>query len=698
MARLLVACCLLSLGPRGVLAVRDACAAVQASVQAHRFDHCAAAAKTGSTDNRVDAASAAKAQIVVTRGTGEDVRWLDALPEFPAVVYNRKGLPALLPKARSNLRVEQQNNTGREDDAMLRHIINNYEHLPEVTFFLQGWPFWHCADTLGTVRKSMKSVLTPEAKLLGNGAAQGLVPLAATFYQYSTADGFIGNFWHLAQANRKARNQTKQQATEFAKTAWSSTCQSVLGSNCSATLWVSEGSQWAVSRERIQRHPKAFYQKLLDGIPASGKLRGLVLEAVWPQLWGAADWTPGEAVQYAGPGKLSAASKRAESLNDHCIFSTEKGGAATSADLQGLCELETHSSHPVGEALRLQQVPAGSWSMIAELRPIMSYTSSKGAVLMQVSSEKPRPIPPSPPFCSKRHIWTPAMITRIKNQASGMCITKLSEGFTVAHCNDNLESQQWQFVSGANMGLYQIQDRTSAACIAHDWLASKVHKCGIGLDGSAVPNQRWELVSRDGGLYQVKIKDTQKCMAHGDTGYSIGDCKSNKTKEVTWQLVDAPGMGQYFEKFDFSMVAKGDGMVKLRCAESLHSADPHASYDLVQPEWRNRGRRVQWNVTDAAAVGAPGSYLLERHPRSAGAPQYLSCDNSTGDARLSQAQVPWKIAPLGDGFVTLESAAGVLQFVLEGGHLRCKPRAGGNLPAGKVAFGLSLSAAAQRVL
>ncbi|CAE8593082.1 unnamed protein product, partial [Polarella glacialis] len=82
-------------------------------------------------------------QIIVTRA-GEDLRWLDALPEIPTLVYNRKGDDRLLPRPRPNLQVVKADNFGREDESMMRHIIANYEALPNVTVFLQGWPFGHC--------------------------------------------------------------------------------------------------------------------------------------------------------------------------------------------------------------------------------------------------------------------------------------------------------------------------------------------------------------------------------------------------------------------------------------------------------------------------------------------------------------------------------------------------------------------------
>merc|ERR1712048_1193938 len=49
----------------------------------------------------------------------------------------------------------------------------------------------------------------------------------------------------------------------------------------------------AVSAERIRSTPKEVYEQALTLTEGSqGKLRGLVLEALWPLLWGEPSWAP----------------------------------------------------------------------------------------------------------------------------------------------------------------------------------------------------------------------------------------------------------------------------------------------------------------------------------------------------------------------------------------------------------------------
>jgi len=102
--------------------------------------------------------------------------------------------------------------------------------------------------------------------------------------------------------------------------------------------------------------------------------------------------------------------------------------------------------------------------------------------------------------------------------------------------------------------------------------------------------------------------------------------------------------------------------------------------------WRNSGESHRpvagplWNITDAAAMGASGSYILAQLS-SNGPSRYLGCDEHSGHARLSEVKVPWKIVAVNDGFVALESAGGVLYaHAQDGGRLRCLPRSEGTLP------------------
>ena len=84
------------------------------------------------------------AQLVVAR-YDEDLRWLDALPQVSAVVYNRGDNAAgMLPRPRANLQILKQENNGREDQELRLLTANgslaglSQAHLRELLQPLRG--------------------------------------------------------------------------------------------------------------------------------------------------------------------------------------------------------------------------------------------------------------------------------------------------------------------------------------------------------------------------------------------------------------------------------------------------------------------------------------------------------------------------------------------------------------------------------
>lgn len=254
-------------------------------------------------------------QLVITRA-GEDVRWLDALPQLPTIVYNRAGPDRTLPKSRPNLQVIVQENVGREDQVMVQHIVTNYDSLSDVTVFLQGWPFGHCPGLLRSVRRSVSALLDNVKFAAMNASAgmkPGLVPMTGTFWQYDVEAGKIGLGTMIAQNHHLSSRDARQ----FAKEQFTQVCEVTLGRKCPRTLWVAEGAQWAVSRERIQKTPKSVYEAgLALGEGWEDKFRGLVYEAIWPALWGEESWTP---TQVSYVGEVGQAVNRSRSSDGHCL-------------------------------------------------------------------------------------------------------------------------------------------------------------------------------------------------------------------------------------------------------------------------------------------------------------------------------------------------------------------------------------------
>jgi len=307
-------------------------------------------------------------QIVVTRA-GEDIRWLDALETIPTIVYNRLGEDYLLPTPRSNLQVVEAENIGREDESMMRHIINNYDSLAEVTIFLQGWPFGHCPNAMPSILNMMKAMANDEDGVT-NVLKQGIVPITGTFYKYVVSTGQLGlatSLFHIGEGN----------STAMARDVYGATCREVLGGECPDTQWVGEGAQWAVSRERILLRTKQFYEHAIEkGEGYQSKYRGLVMEALWPVVWSPDGWweplgyadvpapneslhadTHCEAADWTTVYKsLGHCTPRNDSLSGEEIHSTIE----SCTDIMGYCEIKTMIESIGGERCGGYQMADGA--------------------------------------------------------------------------------------------------------------------------------------------------------------------------------------------------------------------------------------------------------------------------------------------------------------------------------------------------
>merc|ERR1719450_55126 len=126
------------------------------------------------------------------------------------------------------------------------------------------------------------------------GLRPGLIPLSGTFWQYDLEAGRLG----LAISIAKSHHLDIDDARSWTKEQFAATCRTSLGKECPSSIWLAEGAQWAVSKDRIRSTPKSVYQGgLLLGEGWEGKFRGLVYEAIWPNIWGEDDWMP-DKVEY----------------------------------------------------------------------------------------------------------------------------------------------------------------------------------------------------------------------------------------------------------------------------------------------------------------------------------------------------------------------------------------------------------------
>mmetsp|Transcript_13764 Transcript_13764/g.25220 ORF Transcript_13764/g.25220 Transcript_13764/m.25220 type:complete len:611 (+) Transcript_13764:125-1957(+) len=331
-----------------------------------------------------------RVQIVVTRHK-EDITWLDFLPDFATVVYNKGGRDSLLPAARPNLQIVNVENTGREDDTMLRHIIDNYDNASEITIFLQGWPYNHCGELGDTVRRAVE-----QAQASGR-PADFMYPLSHTFWEYGPKVGLNGLASQLVAVHavdeETMRENNIKEGEE--KLLFDAMCARVLQEPCPASLWVAEGAQWIVGRNMLRATNKSVYaQALRMGEGFQDEYRGLVMEALWPVLWGHSGWSPRETTINTTVNSHDVehvlAHERASQSSNHCQsrlheILVERRLASCETNM-GFCELKWYAdsrepsafyTNTLRRAILVTAEPSSKeWSLAADLQAAMPGRSS----------------------------------------------------------------------------------------------------------------------------------------------------------------------------------------------------------------------------------------------------------------------------------------------------------------------------------
>jgi hypothetical protein len=133
-------------------------------------------------------------------------------------------------------------NIGREAHTFLHHIITRYDELSDYTCFLQGNPFDHCPD----VKDKLKHFTPTDVLFLG------------TRYQ--------------SDRNGNPHHSGLQVGAMY----------DIYFTPPKDTFIFYAGAQCIVSRERILKRPKAFYEALLKQDPS---VYPWVYERLWPDIF-----------------------------------------------------------------------------------------------------------------------------------------------------------------------------------------------------------------------------------------------------------------------------------------------------------------------------------------------------------------------------------------------------------------------------
>lgn len=154
----------------------------------------------------------------------EDVSWLKRLSGYRVYVYNKFYKEGL-----------QLPNIGREAHTYVHHIVENYEKLDTISIFLQGDPFAHGADLFSKLER-----INEKTQFVSLGDGTITWPDAVTDLPFE----------------------------------W------LFGRRCPSTFVYRGGALLAIHKDRIRRHKKEFYQKLMEFLKKD-ELAPWKLERMW---------------------------------------------------------------------------------------------------------------------------------------------------------------------------------------------------------------------------------------------------------------------------------------------------------------------------------------------------------------------------------------------------------------------------------
>jgi hypothetical protein len=181
--------------------------------------------------------------IVVAR-YNEDITWLQDITH-PSIVYNKSTEPYEAPIPGHITIIDDVANVGREAYTYLKFIIDNYDHLPDITVFLQG-----------CIKDHQEGFDTPGEfidVLISEAAAKGM-SMRTVHDCYDTKPDFTIDFWYTAIEASPIRpfdQWFKKYIGEQLKT--------------NPLQWI-PAACFAVRKDHILQHTRAFYMRLLHTV------------------------------------------------------------------------------------------------------------------------------------------------------------------------------------------------------------------------------------------------------------------------------------------------------------------------------------------------------------------------------------------------------------------------------------------------
>lgn len=184
-------------------------------------------------------------KIIVSR-YNEDIEWTKPFGEH-IVLYNK-----------GNDYIEGAitlPNVGREGHTYFHYICENYDNLDDYTVFLQGNPFPHAHDVCSRLQSFLNEPVDLDFQYLNT--------------EKMMCNILYGCYWH------RRINVAFVYETLFNKRA------------TDRDFIFHPGAQFIVSKERIRKRPKAFYQKIVDMLGYHfGPDEGYAIERLHPLIFG----------------------------------------------------------------------------------------------------------------------------------------------------------------------------------------------------------------------------------------------------------------------------------------------------------------------------------------------------------------------------------------------------------------------------
>lgn len=177
----------------------------------------------------------------------EDLSWLEEFSKH-CIIY-RKGEPLPASVSSSFHQTFALPNVGRETHTYLTHIVNNYEHLPPLTLFLQG-NIHDINDGTPAHTDMALSEIISQASTFPDGHT---MPIGQV-HSFSDWDG-IQYLPGWLERRGKSLKRTKLTPLQF----W----RSIFGGPHPESVRFVQGALFGVTRGAIRRRQKSFYENVL---------------------------------------------------------------------------------------------------------------------------------------------------------------------------------------------------------------------------------------------------------------------------------------------------------------------------------------------------------------------------------------------------------------------------------------------------